>query len=70
MRIRPRAERHRHLDLMLLLQRRFGHVVVDPRDVRAQTQGDIWRIGQGALERGQHVGQSEQDGPDAEIRVL
>jgi hypothetical protein len=70
MRIGSRGERHGYLHLMLLLQCRFSHVVVDSGDVCAQAEGDVGCIREGTLERSKHIGQSEQDGPDAKIRVL
>jgi hypothetical protein len=52
---------------MLLLQCRLSHVVVNAGDVSAQAEGDIGRVREGAFERGEHVGQGEQDGADAEV---
>jgi len=63
----PPRERHGNLDLMLLLQCRLSHVVVNAGDVSAQAEGDIGRVREGAFERGEHVGQGEQDGADAEV---
>ena len=39
-----------------LLQRRFGHVIINTRDVSAQTRRNVRRGRKSNLERGEHIG--------------